>query len=251
MSLIDLLKTLYLVDQQVRGLESRVNGAKRLVNTQNAKLEQLLIKRDELQDTLKHTQAQATKLEKDSDDLEKKIEHSRRLMNNVKTNKEYSALLVEVNTLKADKSHIENQALEQLANAETLGTELDELLQRIESQQKIKEVAKKEPATRHAEVSPRLEQLKIERDAATTHIPHGPLAVFERLVNNDDDGEALVPIIETDRKRHEYICSGCYIKIPLERVNLLFTQDKLVHCPTCKRILYVEDELKEALQTRD
>jgi len=127
MGLNDALRELNLVDQQLRGLESRLSGAKRHAHAQQLKLDQLQQQADELRDQLKHSQANAAGLENEIASADAKINRLREQMNAVKTNKEYSAMLVEVNTLKADRGKIEEQALEEMARADVLRGEVDAL----------------------------------------------------------------------------------------------------------------------------
>jgi len=77
-------------------------------------------------------------------------------------------------------------------------------------------------------------------------VPAEALHVFDRLAETYE-GEAMAPVIEEDRRRMEYICGGCYMQIPVEKVNLLISSDELVRCSSCARILYVESALKQAM----
>jgi len=55
----------------------------------------------------------------------------------------------------------------------------------------------------------------------------------------------MAPVHEEDRRRMEYCCGGCFMQIPVEKVNLLARGDTLVTCGSCARILYFEAALKE------
>jgi len=246
MGLNDALRELFLVDQQVRGLESRVETARKHVRVQQIKLEQLQQQATELRDQLKHAEAQAHDLENDIATADTRIEKLREQMNSVKTNKEYSAMLVEVNTIKADRSKVEEQALEVMSKVEVLQAELKQLSKAVEDQKKIKELADRDLAERTEEVADRLAELKADRDQAASHVPDEPLQVFEKL-NDAYEGEAMAPIIEEDRRRLEYTCGGCYMSIPVEKVNLLMTSDEITRCSSCGRILYMEKQLKEEM----
>ena len=246
MALTDALHTLFLVDQQVRGLESRLDGARQHGRAQQIKIEQLTRQHDEVADRLKHAQAAAANFENDANATEQRIAKLRDQMNSAKTNKEYSTFLVEVNTLKVDKSKVEEQALEEMTRIETMKADLAALETKLAEQRKIKGRADQELADRQSEVAGRLEELKAERADAAAKVPVDTLAVFNRLADNFD-GEAMAPVIEADRRRLEYTCGGCFMQIPVERVNQLATQDRLVQCPSCQRMLYLEPELRESM----
>ncbi len=248
MGLNEALSELNLVEQQVRGLESRLDGARRMVRAQEIKADQLTQQHHELTSQLKHTQAQAANIENDVKGAEQRIATLREQMNSVKTNKEYSAMLVEVNTLKTDKGKLEEQALELLGQVDQFQSEIDELDKVLADQSKVKAHAEKELADRTAEVGERLAELKLERAEKAKPVPPEVLDIFERMAENFD-GEAMAPVVEQDRRRMEYICGGCYMTIPVEMVNRLITQDKLTRCTSCQRILYIEQELKAEMGT--
>ena len=246
MALHESLKKLYLVDQQVRGLQSRLDVAQRQVNLRETRIDQLQQSQSDLRDQLQHARAEAALLEEQVGGLDEKIGRLREQMNNAKTNKEYSAFLLEVNTFKADKGKLEEQALEQMNRAEELKKQVDELQDKIDEQQKLKEVADRELAAREAEVGDRLAELNAEREEAGSQVPPEALAVFERLADSMD-GEALASIQADDHRRMEYSCGGCYMQLPIEIVNRVISKDELVRCPSCTRILYIEAETLEAM----
>jgi len=248
MGLNDALRELFLVDQQVRGMESRVETARKHVRVQQIKLEQIEQQAAELKDQLQHAEAQAHDLENDISDADSRIERLREQMNSVKTNKEYSAMLVEVNTIKADRSKLEDQTLEVMGKVEALRAELGQLNKAMEDQRRVKELADRELAERQEEVGEQLAEVKGRREAAAAEVPDEPLQVFEKL-NAAYEGEAMAPIIEEDRRRLEYTCGGCYMSIPVEKVNQLMTVDQITRCSSCGRILYMEQQLKEEMGT--
>ena len=249
MALNDALVKLHLVDQQLRGLESRVTGARRHAKAQHNQLEKLKTDREQLAAQLKQAEASAANLEMEITATDERIEKLRQQMNSVKTNKEYSAMLVEVNTLKADRGKVEDRALELIGEVESLRTQLAELDASIAEQQRVAEMADAELNERHSEVADRLEELKAERAEAARELPGEALVIFDRLADTTD-GEPMAPIIEQDRRRLEYVCGGCYMQVPVEKVNLLLAKNEMVRCPSCTRILYLEPELKEAMGVR-
>ncbi|MBL4702498.1 MAG: hypothetical protein JKX85_14715, partial [Phycisphaeraceae bacterium] len=92
---------------------------------------------DELDEQHKHTQAHASTLEKQVRDVEERITLLRDQMSTVTNNKEYSALLVEANTLKLSKSKVEEEALTQMEQVDSLHKQLQELTQQVAEQKKL------------------------------------------------------------------------------------------------------------------
>ena len=247
MTLQDQLYTYFELDQRVRAMRERLDAALRRRDAQARKLAQLKQAADELSTQLKAVQAHASGLEKESNAIQQRIDTQRDKMNKATSNKEYSALLVEVNTLKADKGKIDDAQLESMGRVETLSAEMNELNQRVESQQKLVDGATSEVEEAQAEVGGKLEELSAERDAAGEPLSDDIRKMFDRLADTYD-GEAMAEISEQDRRRMEYTCGGCYTLLPVESVNALITKpENITTCGTCQRILFVSQELRESL----
>lgn len=250
MTLQDQIYELFLLEKQVRGLNRRLEVATYQHTQMQAKLTRLVAQHEELANQLKHTQAHAISLENQAKDVETRIEALRQQMASVTNNKEYSALLIEVNTLKLGKGKVEEEALVQMEQVESLQKQLTDLENQVEEQKKLVSAAEGEVQSRKAEVGAELTERTGKRDEAAAVIPPDIKSAFDRLCDQHD-GEALAPAVEDNAKRMEYSCGGCYMTIPLERVNSLFTQpDTLTICPSCQRFLYVDDILREQMEAR-
>lgn len=242
-SLHKALLDLFLIDQKVRGLSGRLDSAKRYAKGQEAKMTNLRQQQEEAQNQLKQVQTHIRSLETDADAAEQRINQLREQMNNVHTNKEYSALLVEVNTLKVDKGKIEEQALQYMTEAERLTDQVSRLNEQIDEQQKVLDAAYRDLEARRNEVGQQLDDAQAQRDDTAKFVSPEALAVFDRMAEQHD-GEAMARVEEEDVRRMEYTCGGCYMTLPPELVNQLMTQDSLVQCVNCRRILYVKSEAK-------
>ena len=250
MTLQDQLRELFLLDQQVRGLRSRLDAAQRRQDAQKEKLDQLQRHREELQQQVRHHETRGNALEQEAGDVEAKADRLREQMNSVKTNKEYSALLVEVNTLKEQKGKLEEQALEHMNQVEQLTQQLEEVSGRLKQQEKLLEQSAGEVQGAQEQVGGKLDEATRERDEAAEKIPAEARQLFNRLAENYD-GEAMATIEEADRKRLEYNCAGCYMQLPIERVNALLKRpDELVTCPNCSRILYIDEQTRSAIGSK-
>lgn len=246
MSLQLKLYNLFLLDQQLKGLTGRLDQATNRQARQKKKIDQFNLQKKELHEQTKQLQVQASVFEKQSNEINTRVETLRNQMNNVKTNKEYSALLLEVNTLKAEKSKVEDQALEFMTKLDALKGQTTAVEAQIVEQDKLVQIAQKDVAEAHAEISKELTELKGRRDQAKEGIALPTLAEYARLYEQTD-GEPVAGVSIESMKNHEYSCTGCFIGLPLERVNrLLRNNDELVVCPNCDRILYLAEEVRGA-----
>ena len=228
-------------------MRARLDAATRRRDAQQRKLDQLKQAASELNQQLKEAKAHAATIETEAEAIESRINTQRDKMNSATSNKEYSALLVEVNTLKADKSKLDDAQLESMDKADTLSAELEELNGKVQAQTKLVENANKEVDEAQSEVGDKLKELEVERDEAGAPLSDDIRKTFDRL-SHTYDGEAMAEISEQDRRRMEYTCGGCYTLLPVESVNALITKpDQLTTCGTCNRILYVSKELRESL----
>ena len=249
MTLHDALHALFLLDQQVRGLQSRLDSASQHVRAQEIKIKQLTDQLNELIHLHKQTKASESTLEGEADTIEQRINQLREQMNTANTNKEYSAFLVEVNTLKVDKDQKEEDALSLMSKIEELSEKVTEATTRVEEQNRVKTVADQELDDRTSEVGEQLEELKRKRAKAATDVPEKPLIIFNKVAD-DLDGESMAPVIQDDLRRLEFSCGGCYMSIPAEIINKLYGQTDVVQCTSCQRILYIEKELREAMGSK-
>ncbi len=250
MSLQQDLYAFYLIDKTLQGLRSRLDAATRRLNLQTKKLDQLQKQRDELNEAYKFGQAKGFELEGVATDADARASDLREKMNSVTNNKEYSALLLEVNTLKIEKAKSEDSALTQMGEVERLKKQLDALDSDIEERNKLIAVSENEVTKSRDEVGDRLDEVVAERAKAAGDLPTDSVELYDR-VSAMHDGEAMAPIYEENRRRQEYTCGGCYIGIPFERLNVIMSNsNQLVSCPSCRRILYVGEELRDAIGSK-
>lgn len=234
-------------DSRLSALRSRLDAGLRRQKAQQNRLDQLQQQHDELADQVKHAKAHAGTLEQEAKSAEDRTDKLREQMNSVKTNKEYSALLVEVNTLKAEQGRLEELVLEQMEKIEERQVELTDLQSKVADQQKLVDMATSEVKEAESEVGDQLTEVTAERDEAAKLIPDDVLAMYRKLLD-DHDGEAVCGVEEQNKRRMEYTCDGCYMALPIEKVNAAISKpDEVTPCNSCGRILIVPAEIREGL----
>lgn len=246
MPLIKKLYDLFLLDKRIKGMSTRLNAATRRRTAQQTKLAQTKQQHAEMTDQIKNLQAKARDLEGQAAELGERIERQRHLMNSVTNNKQYSALLIEVNTVKHDQSKLEDEALERISQIEIQEHELNELAAQVKEQKKLVKLAEAEVAKCQDEVGDQLDALAKDRSAAEQELPADAQETFNRLMYIHD-GEGMATVVEESRRNMDYSCGGCYLSIPVERVNVLMSSDDMVTCPNCNRLLFIDQELRATL----
>ena len=247
MPLIDNLLTLYNVDRQVRGLRGRVESAQIYLDLQTKQLREIELERSENDQQRRQRKSNIANIETETASIDARIDELRKDLNKAVNDKQYSALLAEVNTIKERRKAFEDEELIEMTAAEELDQTAVELNERAEERNKVLQVATKELETRKAEISEQLAELEHERQTAAAVIPSDTLEIYDEIAD-DYEGAAKAPIEIIDHKRKEYSCTSCSLRLPLESVTTLLGSDEsLVRCGSCDRILYLEAETRDVI----
>lgn len=241
------LLAVYRVDQQLQGLEGRLRAAERFYTEQTRQLEQLTKQRAVAEGQLKHLHATIGEQEGHVAQLDGRIETLRERMNSANTNKEYKALLTEINTLKADKECIEEDTLKQMTKVDELKTTLEQILTDQAERKKVQKVAAGDRDKKASEIKGRVQELRSERQKLASEVPGDKLKTYEHLFELHGE-EAMAPLGIQDRKRHEYTCGTCMMNVPMETANALLKGGILTRCVSCGCILYLDQETADILQ---
>lgn len=237
---LDALHRLQEVELQIAEIREGINRKARAVTRHQAKIAEINTKITAQQAAIRHDQMEADRLDLDVKSHEADIAKLRAALNVSKTNKEYSAVLTQLNTNKADNGKVEERVLTILTQIDVKKKEMAALHDEraaeegrlAESQAAVKAV---EDASRD-----RLNRLQAERDAASAAVPKAALDIFNRI-SQKLDGEAMAHVIRTNPKRAEFACSGCNMAINIEQVNSIMSRDEAVTCKVCGRILYLDE----------
>lgn len=249
MGVTTVLLKLYRVDQRLHGLRSRLRTAENYLKAQDRKLADIQEKHRSTAAQIRQLEATAGNDENETNAIDERIAMLRERMNNAKTSKEHSALLVEINTLKADKSLIEDRAIGTLNTLDTLREQLKALEDEKASIEKVRTVALADRDTREAEIKDQLDALEKERVTVLAEVPAPALSIYNDRMERNDIEDVMSAVVEVDRRNMEYTCEVSNTMLPVELVNRLLSKSELVQCPTSGAILYMPDELRESMET--
>ncbi|MBN2398561.1 MAG: hypothetical protein JXI32_09285 [Deltaproteobacteria bacterium] len=151
----------------------------------------------------------------------------------VKTNKEYEALLREMEAIEEKNSTVEDEIIRMLEEIDGAGAIL-----------KIRagETAKRRSTYEHEiqkmeeelnSIGSELEKVLQRRDEVRGKIQTSVLRKFD-MIKDRKGGRAVVPVWKA-------VCYGCHMNIPPQMYNELQKNDALMLCPHCERIIYWED----------
>ena len=169
--------------------------------------------------------------EKDLEVVQAKRSKNEARLYEVKTNKEYSAVLIEIEEIKQDKARMEEEVLVLMEAQERLGGDIREAEARFkqrESEGRSQEATLKEQL-RGIEAD--LAGVRTERKELASKLPANILADYDRILRARG-GLALVPVAKPN------FCGACRMTITPQRLQELRAQASLIPCESCGRYLY-------------
>jgi predicted nucleic acid-binding Zn-ribbon protein len=235
---LDALLKLQEIEKQLveyrRGIESR----RRQIRGATRRMQKAL---QEHQETLarirdKQTHADALDLEIKSRDTQ--TARLREALNRAKSNREYAAILTQINTAKADTTKQEEQALHILSEIEAVREQAKVQLEQAEKEKKRLADLEDAFAEHRAAVQVKIDDLQARRDQALEDLPPEIVNIFER-VSARHEGEVLAAVIQENPRRQEFSCGGCSMAVTLEQFNRLHDPTEIVTCNICGRILFL------------
>jgi predicted nucleic acid-binding Zn-ribbon protein len=224
------------VENRLRAEKSKLTRCRRNVVIQENLIRSLQNALEAKKEEVQLTKVQFDRLELELKSKDETIAKLRASLNNAKTNKEYAAVLTQLNTTKADNSKTETQSLELLKDIEADETECKDIQKQIDEQKETLEQTRKESEILANKYQVEIDKIQTEWDQVAQTIPKDSLDKFKRVAETYD-GHAVALIEEQPGKKGAYSCGGCFMGITAESVNLLMTKDDIIRCPNCTRIL--------------
>ena len=229
------------VENRLRAVQNKLARCLRSVLFQENQLRTLQSNLETKQQEIKLTRIQTDRLELELRSQDEHITKLRAALNTARTNKEYSAILTELNMSKADDSKVESQVLELMKNVETDQAQCQEIQKQIDEQNAQLEQIRTEAEGKAAELQKEIDIIRKEWDLFAQKITPEAMSIFKRVAETYD-GEAMAQVEQTDENVVSFSCGGCFMGLPTEVVNILSNKDEILRCSNCTRILYLKDE---------
>ena len=224
------------VENRLRAAKAKLARSRRSITIQENQVRSLHSALEAKKEGCQLTKMQSDRLELELKTRDQEVSKLRASLNAAKTNKEYAAVLTQLNTTRADNSKIEGQILELMKAVEVDEVECGNIRKQIEEQKQQLEQTRKKVESSMAEHEAEIAKIQAEWNEAAKGIPRKALEVFNRVAETYD-GEAVATIEQQEGKNGAYSCGGCYMGVPAESVNLLMTKDEIIRCSNCTRIL--------------
>jgi len=174
------------------------------------------------------------------EDLSGKISKLKSRTAEIKTNKEYQALLSEIESVEKDRSSLEDDIL-------VIMEEMDS----ASKQTKIEEAKYKMNKEKIDLLKKNIEQEKLAAEKEVQGLMEARSGITDTIekdiykeYNNLIDIHTVHVVVEAK----EEICQGCNMNIPPQLFVELKKNEDIVHCPQCRRIIYFKNTSEPAAQ---
>jgi hypothetical protein len=239
-TVLNALVKLQSVENNLRAAKAKLARCRRNVIIKENQLRTLQNSHEAKKEEIQLTRIQADRLELELKSTDQTLAKYRAALNNAKSNKEYAAILTELNTRKADSSKIESQTLELLKNIDTDQQQCDQIIQQIEQEKTQLNEIRKQTEELAKKYEAEIAEIEQQWQAAASEISTEALEIFKRVAETYD-GEALAEIEIHDNRSGVYTCGGCFMSLTTETANTLLSRDEIIRCPNCTRILYLKE----------
>lgn len=148
----------------------------------------------------------------------------------VKTNQEYTALLHEIATFKAEKDGVETQILDLMEAADRISGEIAELNERLADTRRIGDAARAALKAERTSLDEELVRLSREKAVLAPAVAAPVLAKYEQLLKQRK-------MVAVAVMRGE-ICMACHVRLRPAVTQQVRRNSEIVQCDSCQRMLY-------------
>ncbi len=217
---------IYALKDEARQLPIEIQKLSESFEAQKAKLKDL---EQKLKDVLLARKEKELEL-KTKEDL---IAKAKAALSALKTNKEYTAKLTEIENLKADLSVYEEKILISYDDGDKVNTEIEKERKILAQEEAKFQAGKKELEGQIKLKEDRVKVLESQRKQIVPSIDRAVIDRYERVLENKH-GLAIVPVVHG-------ACGGCHMNITQQMVNSLKIGAELIYCEMCTRLLYMDE----------
>ncbi len=229
-----LLRELRSTQALLDGLPDEMRSLHEEYSAAQAEIEQLQAAGETAQ--LERRQAEAEVL-----DAQERLKKFQQQVSLVRNQREYGALLSEIDGAKNALRGLEETTLAALEQAETAAAELAERRGGFEDLSSRYQAALAAWEAEKPAVAEKVARLEAETTELREGLPKGVVAQFLRMFDRYK-GQAMAPILGPDRPGGGVIwhCSACNYRIRPQVAVEINTNGSVVQCDGCRRFLYAE-----------
>jgi uncharacterized protein len=180
---------------------------------------------------LRESQEARRALEKDAAVFQGRLGKFKDQLSAVKTNREYQAIQIEIDTAQRELGAAEERVLERMMEGDAFAAEISRLEADMAAQQKEVDTEKRALAAELSAVEASLAQASQARTALLAQMEPRLIALFEQVARFRK-GVAL------SLATRDGLCSVCHVRLRPQVFQRVRQNDEIVQCDSCQRILY-------------
>lgn len=223
------------LDGEIYDLRQEIKEKPKLIDRLKGEFEETKARLKELEERAKEIIVGRKEFELELQSREDEIAKSNADLNSLKTNKEYSAKISEIESLKADKSIVEEKILRSYDDVDAINADIEKEKAKVAERENIYLAKKKEIEDEMKVLNDRAQVLDGQRSQIAPDIDPKILEQYEELLRIKE-GRGIVPV-------NGLTCGGCYMNAMPQTVNQIKMRTELTRCEYCSRFLYLEDDL--------
>jgi uncharacterized protein len=231
---ISLLIQLQHCDNRMREIGKRKEEGPLKIRKAEDDLREAETKIEEERRKLEALKKERRQIEQEVQELDQKIEKSTIKLSHIKSNKEYTAAIKEIDDLKKAKFITEDKIIEVMEKTDGLEQEAVEQDRRIQGL-RAEADKNKEQILRELELLDReLANLEEKRRSFIKDLEPDILRRY-LFLHERKNGLAISAVVTG-------VCQTCHLGIPPQKFNELIRGNALMTCPHCNRIMYWGDD---------
>lgn len=232
-NLIELQK----IDNRIAELENYLNDIPDELKNLKSEKDSLEVQYEELDIRLKSLKSEKSELEKSAAEKNKLLENAQKKLTTVKNNREYEAVLKELDTLKKEIYAEELKVLELNDEIETNEKDFKTCSEKKEQVDRQYEELMTKRDEENVSHKKELEELQSERKEAVKKVKKQILSKYE-MIRKARNNLAIVRV-------ENETCTGCYMKVPPQLYVEVKKEHAIQQCPNCQRFLYFYEDSEQ------
>ncbi|HNQ47401.1 MAG TPA: C4-type zinc ribbon domain-containing protein [Syntrophorhabdus sp.] len=227
------LKTIYetqIIDIQIMENEKKLVSTPKKIEKMDSDIKAMQDKISKEKEILEELEKERKRKEKDLELDKEKVKKFESKLYEVKTNKEYQALLKEIETAKLMNDKEEEEIIEIMVKIEDLKKDYESTSKLLKEKEKVTEVEKKKLLAEIDSVDKTINELKQQRDNLLSVVDKTLRETYNMLISKRG-GMAVVNV-------KNGVCLGCFMNIPPQLFIEVTKNNRLILCPSCNRIFY-------------
>ncbi|MBU0467720.1 MAG: hypothetical protein KKF78_05120 [Candidatus Omnitrophica bacterium] len=223
------------IDYEIYDLKGQLEEKPALLEEKKELFEGKKAKLHELEEKLKTIQLGRKEQELELKVKEEGISKSNAQLSAIKTNKEYTAKISEIENIKADMSVIEDKILLSYEEFDRVNADVEKEKSNVAEEEKKYFSQKAEIEGEVKAIKDRIKVLESQKTQVGSEVDPAYLDMYEKILMRKN-GLAIVPL-------NGSICGGCHLNVLPQEINNLKKKQELVYCEKCNRIIYLEEDL--------